>query len=255
MSSRVGLLLMGAAFLAGCTAATVEGNGSSPGPTLSPAASTTIATAAGASAVAPTPLPSPNVAATASPTPTPGSSLPAEPVLLATTTSAESVIYNISVAPLLQPMDKAAAEARATRIGTLVKLGKPRDVYQLTDGDHWHASWDSSIQDIPIDPAFDGIRLEMHADGTVVDFVRIVGPLAPKPGHIITKAQALKAAGATKAPDTAELVWSFKPNGSGQLRLVWYLDWQNLQPDGEKWPCVVYLDAGTAEELFSGCVS
>jgi hypothetical protein len=248
MRTRLGSVVLAGLLLGGCAsaAATERYAHVSPTPASPAAPEQSVPTAA------PTPLPSP----TPTPEPTATGPLPVEPVLVATNSGPTEIEYDISVAPLPKTMDQATAEARAEKIGHLVGLDKPRAVYNSFDyPDEWQASWDSTIDGIPVDPAYDALLLTMRADGTVRAFVRIIGPLAPKPAEPLTRARALKAAGLSKAPEVMELVWTFKPSGSERMRLAWYLYWPNVQPDGEQWPCVLYLDAGTGEQLMSGCVS
>ncbi len=238
----------------GCTSQTGEPSMSSSA-TSSPSLVSTASTAADATNV-PTPSATPTATPTATATavPSPSPSLPVHPVLVSTVSGPNGKDYEIAVAPLPAPMDETVARARAAEIGALVGLGRPRDVYQpLEYPDEWRASWNSTIQGYAVDPAYDAIVLLMRADGTVLSFTTTTGPRLPLPKTILSRTQALRIAG-TKSADTMQLVWAFRPSGSDSLRLAWYMSWKNQQADGEAWPCVLYLDAGTGKELFSGCV-
>jgi hypothetical protein len=232
-AGRIGSMVAACALLSGC------------GQVGRTAASQTILGSPSATAAAAEATPEPTV----SPAPT----LPAEPTLVVTTTTDTTVTYEIAVAPLPEPLDEASATARAEEIGALVGLGKPMAVWQLMGSGDWQCQWPASIDGLPIDPHFPAILLEMDANGGVVRFYRIVGPSEPKPAHMVTRSQAVKAAGG--APDSAQLVWAREPSGSESFRVVWRLDYENLQSDGERWPCVVFVDAGSGKVIETACIS
>jgi hypothetical protein len=202
-----------------------------------------------------TPPPSSTPTAASSPTRVPPPTLPPDPVLGNTVQLDDKAVYEIRVAPLVGPIDEATATDRAVRIGALVGLAKPRTVYQDPIDGSWYAVWAASIGGYPVDDHYNGVLLHMGSDGSVIDFYRVVGPTTAKPARPMSKAKAIAAVKATRLPDTATLAWSYKPAGSTVLRLVWVLEWQNAMPDGESWPCVSWVDAGTAELLDTACVS
>ena len=233
MKRRLGLLAIACLFVSGCTSA--------------------VASAAPTSPTANPPSPTP--------TPTPSPTLPTDPVLVATTTTDALATYQIAIAPSSMPLDETSARARATKIGALVGLAAPDAVYQSDVA--WMAIWGSQpgqscpaptcIDGVPIDPSYPAIQLEMDANGIVLAFSRTLGPTEPKPAHVISEAEARKAAGGK--PDRATLIWAREPSGSETFRLVWRLDYARLQPDGETWPCAVWLDAGSGAQLNAACVS
>jgi hypothetical protein len=168
------------------------------------------------------------------------------------------------------PFDEPTAQTRATQIGALVGLDAPSGVFlsgnQTVDPSAdptWVAVWTSEpgqscpaptcIDGFPVDPAIAVIQLEMDAYGTVLSFSRVLGPTQPRPAHLITEAQARKAAGGK--PSTAELVWTLQPPGSQTFRLAWQLQYGSVQPSAEASRCMTLLDAGTGAQLFVGCTS
>jgi hypothetical protein len=181
-----------------------------------------------------------------------------------------SEVYQIAVAPSPTTLDQASAQTRATKIGELVGLDAPDSVewsvdqtVDQTGRSMWLGIWASQpgqkcpaptcIDGFPIDPSIAVIQLEMDAYGTVLSFSRVLGPPQPKPAHLITEAQARKAAGGQ--PRSAELVWTRQPPGSQTFRLAWRLDYGVAHPSTDTTRCVVVLDAGTGAQLFAGCTS
>jgi hypothetical protein len=214
--------------------------------------------------------PSPTATPALSPTPSPTVTLRADPVLVRTLADNISEVYQIAVAPSPTPLEEPTAQTRATQIGALVGLDAPSGVFlsvnQTVDpsaNPTWVAVWTSKpaqpcpaptcIDGFPVDPTIAAIQLEMDAYGTVLSFSRLLGPTQPKPAHLITEAQARKAAGGR--PDHAELVWTFQPPGSRTFRLAWQLQYGSVQPSAEGSRCMTLLDAGTGAQLFAGCTS
>jgi hypothetical protein len=181
-----------------------------------------------------------------------------------------SAVYQIAVAPSPTTLDQVSAQTRATKIGALVGLDAPDLVawsgdqtVDQTGHPMWLGIWASQpgqkcpaptcIDGFPIDPSIAAIRLEMDAFGTVLSFSRVLGPTQPKPAHLITEAQARKAAGGK--PRSAELVWTREPPSSQTFRLAWQLQYGDVQPSAEGSRCMTLLDAGTGAQLFAGCTS
>jgi hypothetical protein len=208
--------------------------------------------------------------ASASPAPSATATLPAEPVLVRTLSDEYSEVYQIAVAPSPTAFDQASAQTRATMIGALVGLDAPDSVewsidqtVDQTGRSMWLGSWASQpgqkcpaptcIDGFPIDPSIAVIQLEMDAYGSVLSFSRVLGPTQPKPAHLITEAQARKAAGGK--PRSAELVWTREPPSSQTFRLAWQFQYGDAQPGADGSRCMTLLDAGTGAQLFAGCTS
>jgi hypothetical protein len=163
-------------------------------PSVAPASPTFVPT----TTVEPTPLPSP----TPSPVPTPSPTLPANPVLVDTTTTDTRVTYEIAVAPVTAPLDESTATALAKKIGALVGFGKPLFVYSSPADGTWAATWSQTFDGYPVEG---GVLLQINADGTVAQFFKEIGPRAPKPAKLITRAQAESAAGGKS--NSAKIEW------------------------------------------------
>ncbi len=245
---RLDLLVVACVLVSGCSGAVASATLTEP--TAGPSSKATA-------------YPSPTVTAAPLPTPTATPTLPAEPILVETTTTDSSVVYQIAVAPSPTQLDEASARARATKIGALVGLSAPDSVWQEPTDAGWEGDWASRpgqscpaptcIEGFPIDPSYPAIRLDMDAYGTVLSFSRTLGPTEAAPAHLISEAQARKVAGGK--PNRVELVWALEPPSSQTFRLAWRLDYAKVQPDGESWPCVVWLDAGSGAQLDTACVS
>ncbi len=247
-----------------CTSA-----GASAGASIAASAAATTGPTSTASG-SPSPIATAAATEAARPTPSATPTLPADPVLVRTLQDEISAVYQIAVAPSSTPLDDASARARATKIGALVGVPAPNGVDRLYDqtvgqpaGYTWVASWftqpgqscpaPACIGGYPIDPMYAALRLEMDMYGTVLSFSRMLGPIPTKPARVISEARARQLAGGKW--DRAQLVWTHHPLDSQAWRLIWLLDSDNLLPDGEKYPCVVKLDAESGAELMTGCVS
>lgn len=193
------------------------------------------------------PTPTPSATPTASPVPTPSPTLPANPVLVDTTTTDTRVTYEIAVAPVSAPLDESTATVLARKIGALVGFGQPSFVYQDSNGG-WNATWSQTFDGYPVEGV---VLLQMNEDGTVAQFYKETGPRAPQPAKLITRAQAEKAAfGKSNA---AKIEWD--KAGTDTYHLVWRLDYGVNDPAAGKYPCFSEVDAGTAVVLQTGCIS
>ena len=254
-NSRCKALLVACVLVSGCGNAGPGGTAAAPQDSPSPTAWV---------------HPSPIATAAPSPTPIPTQTLPADPVLVRTLADDISEVYQIAVAPSPTPLDEPAARTRATRIGALVGLDAPNNVFQSGNqtvdpsaDPTWVAAWTSQpgqscpaptcIDGFPVDPAIAVIQLEMDAYGTVLTFSRVLGPTQPKPTHLIAETQARKAAGGK--PDRAELAWTLQPAGSQTFRLAWLIEYGVAHPSADTTRCLVVLDSGTGAQLFAGCTS
>jgi hypothetical protein len=166
-------------------------------------------------------------------------------VLVNTTTTDTTVTYEIAVAPASEPIDDVTATARAKKIGALVGFGDPTFVYQDPSDATWKATWSQTFDGTPVEG---GVLLQMNADGTVAQFYKEIGPRAPKPAKLITRAQAETAAGA-KSND-ARIEWSRA--GTSIYHLIWWLHFGTNDPLND---CFADVDAGTGVVLQHGCVS
>lgn len=209
-------------------------------PSVTPASPTVVPTTTVESAPIPSPSPTP--------TPTPSPTLPANPVLVDTTTTDTRVTYEIAVAPVSAPLDESTATALANKIGALVGFGKPIFVYSSPADGTWAANWSQTLDGYPVEG---GVLLQINADGTVAQFFKEIGPRAPKPAKLISRAQAESAVGSKS--NAAKIEWD--KAGTDSYHLVWRLDYGVNDPAADKYPCVLSVDAGTGVLLQTACVS
>jgi hypothetical protein len=136
----------------------------------------------------------------------------------------------------------------AKKIGALVGFGKPIFVYSSPADGTWIATWSQTFDGYP---AEGGVLLQINADGTVAQFYKEVGPRAPKPAKLITRAQAESAARGKS--NAAKIEWD--KAGTDSYHLVWWLDYGVNDPAAGKYPCFSEVDAGTGAVLQTGCIS
>ena len=157
------------------------------------------------------------------------------------------ISYGIAVAPSATPLDEQTAPVRAKQIGALVGLTDIADINQspTLDGTwiaHFAQEWDG------IAVADSSIELDMNPDGTVDRFYCEIGPRAPKPAKLITKAQAEGAVPEAKV-SSAQLEWDRA--GTDVYHVVWFL--RIGEPGADTG--AVWVDAGTGKVLDAAAVS
>ena len=191
------------------------------------------------------PTTTPAVASLASPTPT----LPAEPTLVSRVQSTTLILYDIAVEPLAIPLDTQTATARAKQIGALVGLTDMTSIYQDPTPDWtWRAHFAQSWDGIPV--ADNSIELDLNPDGTVDRFLRYIGPRAPKPNKLITRAQAERAVPHATV-SRADLEWDTA--GTDEYHVVWVLTLNGSTV--VEWGGAAWIDAGTGEVLQTSAIS
>ena len=136
----------------------------------------------------------------------------------------------------------------AKKIGALVGLGNPIFVYSSPADGTWNATWSQTLDGYPVEG---GVLLQINADGTVAQFFKEIGPRAPKPAKLITRAQAESAIGSKS--NAAKIEW--EKAGTDSYHLVWRLDYGVNDPAEGKYPCFLAVDAGTGVLLETACVS